>query len=255
MKRVSSLWVLLGSVALGGCASDGSFDAATATAAAITVGAGVAQAMTLDEDSVKQTASLAAKEMDGKNKVADASNAYSRRLNNLVSGVKNYDGMKLNFKVYLADEVNAFAMADGTVRVYSGLMDAMPDDQVLAVIGHEIGHVKLKHSYEQMQSKLLTDSVFAGAVSAGGMVGSLTSSQLGQLGYAAVNAQFSQKDELESDQYAVKMLKKLGKDPYAMKRAIETLQAKYGSGGGFISSHPSNPKRIKNIEAAIAGKK
>jgi len=251
MKRVASLMMLLGSVTLGGCAADGSFD----TAKAMTVGAGVVQAATLDEDSVKQTASLAAQEMDSKNKVADASNAYSKRLMQLVSGVKNYDGMNLNFKVYLAEDVNAFAMADGTVRVYSGLMDAMPDDQVLAVIGHEIGHVKLKHSYRQLQSKLLTDSAFAAAISTGGIVGSLTEGQLGQLGYAAVNAQFSQSDELESDRYAVKMLKKLGKDPFAMKRGIETLQAKYGSGGGFMSSHPSNPKRIKNIEEAIAGKK
>lgn len=251
MKRIPSTLVLLCGVALGGCAADGSFD----TGAALAVGAGVLQAATLDEDSVKQTASLAAKEMDTKNQVAGSSDAYSRRLGRIISGVSQYDGMNLNFKVYLSKEVNAFAMADGTVRVYSGLLDAMPDDQVLAVIGHEIGHVKLKHSYHQMQSKLLTDSAFAAAVSVGGVVGDLTSSQLGQLGYAAANAQFSQHDELEADAYSVKMLKALGKDPYAMKRSIETLQALYGSGGGFISSHPSNPKRIKNIEAVIAGKK
>ena len=251
MKRMCIVAGLVVSTVFAGCAADGSFD----TSKALVVGAGVVQAVTLDENSVKQTASLAAEQLDGQNKVADASNAYSKRLNNLVAGLQNYDGMRLNFKVYLADDVNAFAMADGTVRVYSGLLDAMPDDQVLAVIGHEIGHVKLKHSYRQMQSKLLTDSVFAGVVSVGGVIGELTAGQLGQLGYAAVNAQFSQKDELESDEYAVKMLKKMGKDPYAMKRAIETLQAKYGSGGGFLSSHPSNPKRIATIEAAIQGKK
>src|SRR5690606_21571392 len=130
--------------------------------------------------------SLAAEQLDGQNKVADANNPYSKRLNVMVNGLQNYDGLNLNFKVYLADDVNAFAMADGTVRVFSGLMDAMPDDQVLAVIGHEIGHVKLKHSYRQMQSKLLTDSVFAGVVSVGGVIGELTAGQLGQLGYAAV---------------------------------------------------------------------
>lgn len=251
MKGFSAVVVLSSSLLLGACAADGSFD----TAKAMTVGVGVVQAATLDEDSVKQTASLAAKEMDSKNKIPNATNAYSKRLMTIVKGMENVDGMKLDFKVYVSEEINAFAMADGTVRVYSGLLDAMPDDQVLAVIGHEVGHVKLKHSYHQMQSKLLTDSVFAGAISVGGIVGDLTASQLGQLGYAAVNAQFSQHDELEADQYSVKLLKRLGKDPYAMKRAIETLQAKYGSGGGFISSHPSNPKRIKNIEAAIAGKK
>lgn len=236
---------------LTGCAADGSFD----SSAAMNVGAGVLQAATLSEDSVKQTASLAAQQMDSENKVPPSSNAYSKRLAKITQGMTNIDGLNLNFKVYLSEEINAFAMADGTVRVYSGLLDAMPDDQALAVIGHEVGHVKLKHSYQQMQQKLLTDSAFAAAVSVGGTVGTLTQSQLGQLGYAAVNAQFSQKDELEADQYAVATLRKLGKDPYAMKRAIETLQSKYGSGGGFLSSHPSNDKRVEKIQAAIDGKK
>ncbi|HVK99842.1 MAG TPA: M48 family metallopeptidase [Dongiaceae bacterium] len=236
---------------LAGCAADGSFD----TSAAMNVGAGVLQAATLSEDSVKQTASLAAQQMDTENQVPPASNAYSKRLAKITQGMTNIDGLNLNFKVYLSEEINAFAMADGTVRVYSGLLDAMPDDQVLGVIGHEVGHVKLKHSYQQMQQKLLTDSAFAAAVSVGGTVGTLTQSQLGQLGAAAVSAQFSQKDELEADQYAVTTLRKLGKDPAAMKRAIETLQTQYGSESSFLSSHPSNAKRIERIQAAIDSKK
>ena len=239
-----ALGLVLGSA---GCASDGSFDSGKAMA----VGAGVLQAVTLDENSVKQTASLTAKEMDSKNKVAPANSPYTQRLARITAGMDKAVGLNLNFKVYIADEVNAFAMADGTVRVYSALMDAMPDDQVLAVIGHEIGHVKLKHSYHQMQTQLLTDSAFSAAISVGGVVGELTSSQLGQLGRAAITAQFSQHDELQADEFSVQLLKRMGRDPYAMKRAIETLQAKYGKSGGFLSSHPSNPKRIENIQKAI----
>ncbi|HSH13901.1 MAG TPA: M48 family metalloprotease, partial [Desulfurivibrionaceae bacterium] len=161
------------------------------------------------------------------------------------------DGLNLNFKVYLSKEINAFAMADGTVRVYSGLLDAMPDDQVLAVIGHEIAHVGLKHSYQQMRQALLTDVAFKAVGSLGETVGELTASQLGQLGQVAVNAQFSQGDELEADAWAVQLLKSQGHDPYAMKRAIETLRDQFGSGGGFLSTHPANDKRIANIQAAI----
>ncbi|MGB3624018.1 M48 family metallopeptidase [Ketobacter sp. MCCC 1A13808] len=247
MKLSAKLVVLLLSLTLFSCASDGSFDAGKAVA----VGAGVAQAVTLDENSVKQAASLAAKEMDSKTQVAADSSPYAQRLNKLVAGVQSYRGLQLDFKVYIAPDVNAFAMADGTVRVYSGLMDAMPDDQVLAVIGHEIGHVYNKHSYEQMQKRILTDSAFQAVVSVGGTVGDLTEGQLGQIAYTAVNAQFSQRDELESDTFAVRMLHDLGKDPYAMKRAIETLQAKFGSGGSFLSSHPSNAARVERIQSAI----
>jgi putative metalloprotease len=241
------LIIIASTLAFTGC-TEGKFDADKA----FVVGVGVAQAITLDENSVKQTATLAAKEYDGKHEVAAADNAYSRRLFKMTNSLTNYDGLRLNFKVYKANDVNAFAMADGTVRVYTGLMDTMPDDQVLAVIGHEIGHVKLKHSYHQMQTQLLTNATLHAAISVGGTVGALSSGQLGQLATGAVSAQFSQRDELSADVFAVKLLRDLGKDPRAMTRSIQTLKAKFGTGGGFMSSHPSNDERLANLDRAIA---
>lgn len=233
-----------------GCTATGEFN----SQAAMSVGAGLVQASLLDENSVRQAAALAAQEHDSKHNVAPANNPYSQRLARLTRGLEYWDGQQFNFKVYIADEINAFAMADGTVRVHSALLDAMPDDQVLAVIGHEIGHVRLDHTYNQMREKLLTDVAFQAVVSTGGTIGALTSSQLGQLAYTAVNARFSQGDELEADTYAVGFLRRRGADPWAMKRSIETLQSRYGGGGSFLSSHPSNSRRIANIEAAIEGR-
>lgn len=233
---------------LGGCAADGSFD----TQKALVLGGGVLQATTLSENSVKQTATLAATELDNQTRVADKNDPYTIRLLHLTRDLENYAGLSLNFKVYLADDVNAFAMADGTVRVYSGIMDVMPDDQIFAVIAHEIGHVKLKHSYKQMRENILSNTAFQAAASVGGTVAALSVSQLGQLGRTLIHAQFSQSDELEADAYAVKILHRLNKDPYAMKRSIKTLERLHGAGGGFLSSHPSNPKRIEQIEVVIA---
>jgi putative metalloprotease len=249
MKNANCFWLLCLMIGLlSGCAADGSFD----TQKAMVVGGGAYQAVTLSENSVSQTATLAAAELDTKTPVAGAQDAYTVRLNNIVRGLETYDGLTLNFKVYLAADVNAFAMADGTVRVYSGLMDAMPDDQVLAVIAHELGHVKLKHSYKQMRETILADTAFQAASAVGGTVASLTASQLGQLGNQAIKAHFSQQDELEADAYSVQTLHKMGKDPVAMKRAIQTLEKLHGAGGGFLSSHPSNPKRIAAIDENIA---
>jgi putative metalloprotease len=248
--RTITKWIVgwAGLFLLGGCAAEGGLDMQKA----MQVGGGMLQATTLSEDSVRQTATLAAAEMDSQAKVAAENDPYAARLRKLTRGLENYDSLNLNFKVYLAPEVNAFAMADGTVRVYSGLFDAMPDDQVLAVIAHEVGHVKLKHSYQQMREQILADTAFQAAASVGGYIGSLTSSQLGQLGKAAIQAHFSQADELEADAYAVNALARLGKDPQAMKASILTLEGLYGAGGGFLSSHPSNPERIEHIDAAIA---
>ena len=233
---------------LAACASNGGFDSAKATA----IGVGVLAAAALDENDVRQAAALSAKELDSQNQLAPVNSAYQKRLNRITAGLNGYDGLNLNFRVYLAQDVNAFAMADGTVRVYSGLLDTMPDDQVLAVVGHEIGHVKLKHSYRQMREQMLANSAFQAVESVGGTIGQLTQSELGAIAYQAVTARFSQKDELEADVFAVKLLRNLNRDPNAMLRAIETLESKYGSGGGFLSSHPSNKQRKNEIKKTIA---
>jgi metalloprotease len=244
--RDTAVSVLL--LGLAACASDGGFDPGKAA----TIGAGVLAAGTLEEKDVQEMSAEAAKEMDAKNKVADANSPYAVRLKRITRGMQNFDGMNLNFKVYVAPEVNAFAMADGTVRVYSGLLELMPDDQVYAVIGHEIGHVALEHSYEQMRKQILTSTAFKAAASTTGTFGKLTSSQLGAIAFQAVNARFSQEDELEADRYSVKMLHRQGKNPNAMRKAIETLAKKHGDGGSsFLSSHPANSQRIEELQKEI----
>lgn len=249
LKRAGLGATLMVSLMVSGCTATGGFN----TQAAMGVGLGVLQATMLSEQEVKQAAALGSVELDAKANLASKDSAYGRRLKNLTRMVEFYDGQQFNFRVYIDDAVNAFAMADGTVRVHSGLLDAMPDDQVLAVIGHEIGHVQLKHSYKQMREKMLTNAAFQAVAAAGGTIGAISQSQIGQLAYSAVNARFSQQDELDADAFAVSFLRRMGKDPYAMKRSIETLQQKYGSKGSFLSSHPSNAKRIQHLEAVIRG--
>ena len=77
--------------------------------------------------------------MDKNNKVCDARSPYTKRLNKLTQGLTNVEGIPLNFKVYYVTDVNAFACPDGSVRVFSSLMDMMTDEELLGVIGHEIG--------------------------------------------------------------------------------------------------------------------
>jgi putative metalloprotease len=246
--RYAFLVLLLG---LSGCASDSGFNAGTAAV----VGAGLLAAGTLDKEDVRKMSAAAAQELDAKSTVAPSDSAYAERLARITRDLASYNGMTLNYKVYLSPDINAFALADGSVRVYSGLLDAMPDEQVYAVIGHEIGHVALNHSYDQMRKQLLTNAAFQAAANAGGTLGELTASQLGALAYQAINARFSQEDELEADKYSVKLLDKQSKDPAAMVHAIETLEKKVGAGGGFLSSHPSNARRKEELRKAVANLK
>ena len=110
----------------------------------MTSGAEAFQAYSLSDAQVKALSDQACKDMDGKATLAPANSTYTQRLNKIASALgDNINGQPVNYKVYVAKDVNAFAMANGCIRVYSGLMDMMTDNEVEAVIGHEMGHVAL----------------------------------------------------------------------------------------------------------------
>lgn len=192
---------------------------------------------------------------DGNNKVAPDNSNYSIRLKNLTKGLYNVDGVPLNFKVYVTNEVNAFACADGSVRVYSGLMDLMNDDEVLGVIGHEIGHVAHKDTKNAMKQALINSALLDGLGSTSDWVASLTDSQLGQLGEILLNSKFSRKQETNADNYGYDFLKNNGKNPWSMAMAFSKLQSLESNGNSttlnslknMFSSHPQTKDRIDNI--------
>lgn len=220
----------------------------------INAGLGIAryaiQGATVSNQQLASQARLSAQAMDKKHKVAPVNSRYAKRLNRLTKRLRNYNGMQLNYKVYLANQINAFAMPDGTVRVYSKLMDVMNDDELLAVIGHEIGHVELQHSLSQYKKAYLAKAAQMGLQSFGGeTIGALAGSY-GNIGRRYLGARFSRQDELAADTYSVKILKYLGRDPYAAASAQRKLQKLGGSGGGLFNSHPNSAERIAKATAA-----
>ena len=132
-------------------------------------GAEAFQAYSLSDAQVKKLSDQACQEMDSKATIAPANSEYARRLTTISRALgDNINGQPVNYKVYMAKDVNAFAMANGCIRVYSGLMDMMTDNEVEAVLGHEMGHVALGHVKKGMQVALGTNAVRVAAASAGG---------------------------------------------------------------------------------------
>lgn len=218
----------------------------------ISAGAKAYQAITISDANMASYISQYVSDLDKKNNPLPASNAYSIRLAKITKGLNKVDGIPLNFKVYKTTDVNAFACADGSVRVYSGLMDIMTDDEVLGVIGHEIGHVAHHDTRKAFQQALLTSALADGIASRGGLTAILTDSQLGQLGQAMLSAKYSRKQESQADDYGYNFLKKNGKNPWAMAMAFERLKKLEGSsskGAAMVnrlfSDHPDLDKRIK----------
>ena len=217
------------------------------------------QAASISDAQVQEYVHQYIVQLDGQSKVLPESNAYTQRLRKLTKGITQVDGIPLNFKVYQTKEVNAFACADGSVRVYTGLMDLMTDDEVLGVIGHEIGHVALKHSKQQMKQAILTSALRDGIASTGNVAAAISDTGLGEIGEALMGAQYSQKQELQADEYGYGFLKSAGKNPWAMALAFEKLQSLSGgttsagkaaagsSVSQLFSTHPPTSDRIDRI--------
>jgi len=215
-------------------------------------GMNLLSAVSTSDDQMRDMAAQAAKQYDRENRVASKRNKYAKRLNKLTRKLHRVDGMRLNYKVYLKNEINAFAMADGTVRVYSGLMNKMSDKELLFVIGHEIGHVHHKHSKKAYRTAALASAARTGLASAGGKAAALANGKLGALTEKLVNAQFSQSEESEADAYGLSFLKKAHVSPRAAISSLGKL-ARLGGGNSssMFSSHPGIAKRIEDIRSQI----
>lgn len=192
--------------------------------------------------------------MDAHNPVLPEDNPYTQRLRRLTEGITEADGIPLNFKVYDVIDVNAFACPDGSVRVFSSLMDIMNDDELMGVIGHEIGHVLKHHSKNAFKTQLLTGALKDAVASTGNVAAALTESQLGTLGESLVNAKYSQKQEKEADACGYDFLVANGRNPFGMAMSFEKLLALEGDSGSqqsyvqkMFSSHPDTKARIKYI--------
>jgi putative metalloprotease len=213
------------------------------------IGGGVtaAKGLSISDDDVRAAADRACAWMDAHNAVAPAGNAYAKRLAKLTDGVTSEDGIRLDYKVYLVRDINAFAMANGCVRVFAGLMDKASDDEIRGVLGHEIGHAKLGHTKAKMKTAYLARAARQGAAATGGAAGRLAESELGGFAEEVVNAQFSQKEESEADVYGYHFMVRHRFDPTAMVSLFKKLP----SGGGLMSSHPASPDRAAKIQALI----
>lgn len=238
--------VLASSLLLAGCVTDGLSSASGQ----------FFQAATLTDDDMAQMAADGIVELDAQNRVAPPQSPYTKRLVELTRTYAAVNGRSLHFKVYLKPEVNAFAMPDGSVRVNSGLMDLMTDDELKFVIGHEIGHVALSHAKKKMQVAYASSGVRQAAAAQGGTGGRLAAGPLGDLAEAVVNAQFSQAEETESDEYGLSIAVEAKARPTAAVTALRKL----GDGHSpdalrqLLASHPAPEARADHLNQLVAQK-
>lgn len=217
---------------------------------AISAGTDVVSAITLSDADIAAMSQDYMQWMDTHNPLTKPDTKYGKRLAKLTGNIKEVDGMKVNFGVYEVIDVNAFACGDGSVRICAGLMDVMTDEEVMAVIGHEIGHVVNTDSKDAMKNAYLRSAVKNAAGAANEKIAKLTDSELGAMAEALAGAQFSQKQEYAADEFGVKFCVKNNIDPYGMYKSLnKLLELSEGAASSsymqrMFSSHPDTAKRV-----------
>ena len=220
---------------------------------AIDGGKDAVKAITLSDKDVLAISSRSADILDRKNRLAPPDNKYSIRLNRVINQKFQDGDVAFNYGVYMSPEVNAFAMADGSIRIYGGLMDMLTDGELRFVIGHEMGHVMKRHIREKIRLAYAASAVRKGVASQNNAAGEIARSVFGGFAESLINAQFSQLEEKEADDYGLLFLKKKDFEPRDAVSALKKL-AGLGKGHSFLSSHPDPDKRAERLQAQLEGR-
>jgi putative metalloprotease len=212
------------------------------------------QALTIGDEELANIVKSSIDAMDRSNNVCSENSAYTKRLRRITNNFRDADGIRLNFKVYNTTEINAFACPDGSIRIFSALMDLLNDDELLGVIGHEIGHVALRHSKKAWREELLRGATSDAIGAFSDTWASLSDSFIGNIAGAAISAKHSRNQENEADEYGYEYLKRCGKNPWAMGKAFIKMKKLDEEGDSRyrlllqpFSSHPDFEERIGNI--------
>ena len=186
-----------------------------------------------------------------------ASVAFLDSLGQAIARRADDRGSSWRFQLVNSDEVNAFALPGGFIYVNRGLIArASTLSELAGVLGHEIGHVTLRHSADQLEKSQRTGLGVT-------VLCTLTSLCDNELGRAAVSvggnallARFSRTDELEADSVSVEYTRRAGVDPEGIPRMFGRLMKERGrepaAVAAWFGTHPLEERRIQQAQRIIA---
>lgn len=196
--------------------------------------------------------------------VLDTSSQTSRRIHNVFNRIKpqadraNQTGVAFNWQmnVIKSNELNAWAMPGGKMAMYTGMVDRLKlsDDEIAAVVGHEMAHALLEHSKKAIGQQVLTGmaaniggSVLAAKTGMSTDAVGLSTDILSQYG---VNMPFSRSQEREADALGVRLMAQSGYNPQAAVSVWEKMNHisdNNNAWNAITSSHPTNNARMQAI--------
>ncbi|SMC21111.1 Peptidase family M48 [Andreprevotia lacus DSM 23236] len=167
------------------------------------------------------------------------------------------DAVKWNWEVNVetSNELNAYCMAGGKIMFYSGIITQLKltDDEIAQIMGHEISHALREHSRERMSEAYNKQLAMQGiSLITGGKYDDYAgvADQLIQVGYSLPN---SRTHESEADMMGLELAARAGYKPQAAITLWQKMAAaSQGKPPEFLSTHPSDATRIRDLQAKIA---
>jgi len=181
---------------------------------------------------------------------------YINVLGDSLAHLTNRSDLDWHFYVVNSSEVNAFAVPGGYVYVNRGLIErANRMDELAGVLGHEIGHVVLRHTVKQMQQQQGANIGVTLACVLTGVCSNPASSTAINVGATALFAKFSRTDEAEADEQGFKNVVRAGISPEGLITMFQTLiderKATPGAVDAWFATHPLEEDRIADIQKMI----
>lgn len=181
---------------------------------------------------------------------------YINVLGDSIAHVTSRSELDWHFYVVNSSEVNAFAVPGGYVYVNRGLIErANQMDELAGVLGHEIGHVVLRHSIKQMQKQQGTSIGVTLACVLTGVCSNPVSNEAINVGAGALFAKFSRTDEAQADEQGFKNVVRAGISPVGLVTMFQTLiderKSAPGAVDAWFATHPLEEDRIADVQKLI----
>jgi predicted Zn-dependent protease len=163
------------------------------------------------------------------------------------------DAVNWNWEVNVQStkDLNAYCMPGGKIMVYTGLMERLDlsDDELSAVIGHEMAHALREHSRERASRAYAQQIALTGAAVVAG-VGESTLDLANMVATVTFQLPHSREQEAEADRIGLELMARAAYDPRAAVEVWRKMERVASSGGTpeFLSTHPSGQSRIQDLE-------
>ncbi len=185
--------------------------------------------------------------------------SYINELGDTIAAHTSRSDLQWHFYIVNSHQVNAFALPGGYIYVNRGLIESADRvDELAGALGHEIGHVLLRHSVKQSQQQQKIGIVATLACTLTNICNNGIAQAAINVGGSALISRYSRKDELEADSEAVENVLRVKIDPEGIpalfNALVEQRKSQPSVVAGWFSTHPLEESRIVQAERLIAAK-